>query len=124
MPNTAIFDITDGTTTLSIRPDTVSAQNVLMLEDDSSKPVNELAKVNYDRPKSSTTIRRSLRLNLPQTVTKPDGSQEVIWLTGRLELIADPRSTADMRESLIAYMASLTQNAGSKSTFVSPEWFW
>lgn len=124
MPNMATVTLTDGTTPIAFRPDSVSATNALLMENNPQKPLNELAKVNYDRPKNGNTTRRTMRINLPFKVTGPDGAEEVIWLTFRGEAIADTRATAAMRGQLLSYAASGISDSAFIASFGNPEWFW
>lgn len=124
MPNISAFDLTDGTAILTVRPDNASSKNVLFIEDDALKPLNELAKVNYDRPQNGDSIRRTCRINLPFKINQGETTEEVIWLTAKIDFVMDKRSTAAMRTQLRQYAGSLIDAVATTKTVETPEWFW
>lgn len=124
MPNLAPFNVNNGTVDVSYRPDSVTGTNVLFYEDDETKQLAELGKVNYDRPAKGDTLRRTCRINVPHKINEGTSEEQTIWLTGRIEYVIDKRATKAMRDDLIARVTSLSSASATVATISTPEWFW
>lgn len=124
MPNNAPIVINDGTSDITFSPDSSSNTHVVL----QNKAVGVIAQrelVHFDRSASeSTTIRRSIRVNVPKVYTDSQGVETTKIVSYKIEEVADRETDQAHRGRAKALAEGALASAQADAVFVDPEWFW
>jgi hypothetical protein len=124
MPNTAPIVLNNGTADVTFSPDSASSTHV-RLQDLTQGVLAQRQSLHFDRPSSeSTTVRRSIRVNLPYVVTAADGTETIEQVSFKGELVAPTTSPKAIRTQVRELGAAALNSATAEAVLDNPEWFW